>query len=221
MNMRDKRKTVFKRGIPGLLMVLLLGATALWSPPQTFAEGAEGGKAGKPRVLFMIAEQNIGHQFYSFWWWGKSEIHGETVDLSAAETALKESFLSKGFEVVDMSATSGVFDISNTYKVADLGDKGAREIARKVNAEIVIKGKALAKEGPRTPGSAVGSYIADATATAIRVDNGQVLGSAKGHGVSRNISEVTGGTEALSKAGTELADRLAEQMTAKWPALNQ
>lgn len=145
---------------------------------------------------------------------------GETVDMSAAETTLKESFLNNGFEVVDISATTGTFEISNAYRVADLTDKGAREIARKVNAEIVIKGKAVAKEGPRTPGSSVGSYLADVTATAIRVDNGKILAAGKGHGVSRHVSDVTGGTEALTKAGTELADRLIEQIHLKWPGLN-
>jgi hypothetical protein len=201
---------------------MLAGAFLLalsYSPAEGQEE--EGGKGGTPRVLFMIAEQNIGHQHYVFWWWGKSEFMGETVDMSAAESALKESFLNSGFSVVDISATTGTFEVSNAYRIADLTDKGAREIAKKVNAEIVVKGKAIAKEGPRTPGSAVGSYLADVTATAIRVDNGKVLAAAKGHGVSRHVSNVTGGTEALSKAGTEVADRLIEQIRGKSPGLNQ
>jgi len=207
----------FKKSAPDLLKILFLIALAavFLTPVYASAEGV------KPRVLFMIAEQNVGHEFYSFWWWGAVEYHGKTMDLSAAETQLKESFLGNGFEVVDISATTGKLEISNTYRIADLTDKGAREIAQKVNAEIVVKGKALAKEGPRTPGSTVGSYIADITATAIRVDNGQVLGAARGHGVSRNISDVTGGTEALGKAATELANHLMEQINAKWPGLKE
>lgn len=209
--MTARLNDVFKKSAPDLLRILLVAWAILFAPVHASAEGE------KPRVLFMIAEQNIGQEFYSFWWWGKAEFHGKSMDMSAAETQLKESFLGSGFEVVDISATTGTFEISNAYRIADLTDKGAREIASKVNAEIVVKGKALAKEGPRTPGSAVGSYIADVTATAIRVDNGQVLGAGKGHGVSRHISDVTGGTEALSRAATELADRLMEQISAKWP----
>lgn len=218
-----RSKSVFKKSTAGLLTASLFIAALLFSPSFSLAEDqdAPAAKGGKPRVLFMIAEQNIGHKHMVFWWWGQSEYMGETVEMSSAETALKESFLGKGFEVVDISATTGKLEISNAYKVADLTDKGAREIARKVNAEIVVTGKAIAKEGPRTPGSSVGTYIADATATAIRVDNGKVLGAAKGHGVSRHISEISGGTEALSRAGTELADRLIEQITLKWPGLNQ
>jgi hypothetical protein len=210
----------FIRSVSDFLVRLVIVGTLLSIPSYSLAENQQIGEANKPRILFMIAEQNIGHQHFVFWWWGQSEFMGETVDMSAAETALKESFLNNGFEVVDLSATTGTFEIANAYRVADLTDKGAREIAKKVNAEIVVKGKAVAKEGPRTPGSSVGSYLADVTATAIRVDNGKVLASGKGHGVSRHVSDVTGGTEALSKAGAELAERLMEQIHLKWPGLN-
>ncbi len=173
-------------------------------------------KAEKPRVLFMIAEQNIGHKYYTFWWYGKSEFMGETVDMSAAEIALKEAFLSKGFNVVDVSGSTGTFEISNAFKVADLTNDAARQLGKKLNAEIVIKGKALAKEGPRTSGSAVGSYIADVTAQAIKIDTGSVLASAAGHGVSRHVSDVSGGTEALSRAAVDLSDKMIGQILAKW-----
>lgn len=173
-------------------------------------------KVEKPRVLFMIAEQNIGHKYYTFWWYGKSEFMGETVDMSAVETSMKEEFLSKGFNVVDISGSQDSFDISNAFKVADLTNDAARKIGKKLNAEIVIKGKAIAKEGPRTAGSSVGSYIADVTAQAIRIDTGAVLASGAGHGVSRHVSDVTGGTEALSRAALDLSEKMIGQILAKW-----
>ena len=54
-------------------------------------------KAEKPRVLFMIAEQNVGDKYYTFWWWGKREFMGETIDMSAAETRLG-AFPRKGLQ---------------------------------------------------------------------------------------------------------------------------
>lgn len=177
-------------------------------------------KAEKPRVLFMIAEQNIGHKYYVFWWWGRSEYMGETVDMSSAEIAMKEQFLAKGFNVVDISGSTDTIDISNAFKVADLTDAGARQIGKKLNAEVVVKGKALAKEGPRTPGSSVGSYIADVTVQAIRIDTGGLLGSAKGHGVVRHVSDVTGGSDSIAKAAQDAGDKLIEQILAKWSAGN-
>jgi len=206
-----------------LLKACFLISVVLLSSYTVQAENpdAENAREKRPRILFMIAEQNIGHQHYVFWWWGGSEYMGETVDLSATETALKEVFLNKGFDVVDISGTTDALEISNAFKIADISNAGAIQIGKEVNAEIVVKGKALAKKGPGTPGSSVGSYVADVTAQAIRIDNGQVLASSRGHGVSRNISEVTGGIEALSKAGSELADRLIEQIYAKWPDIHK
>ncbi|MBI3398749.1 MAG: hypothetical protein HY026_05910 [Deltaproteobacteria bacterium] len=171
----------------------------------------------KPRVLFMIAEQNIGQEFIFWWhWWGDVKAVGQQFDMSASETAMKEEFINKGFNIVDISVATGKIDISNAYRIADLTDTGAKEIGRKLGAEIVVKGKALAKAGPRTPGSSVGSYLADITASVIRVDNGAVLASARGHGVSRHISEVTGGTEALERAARELSGKMIDQISAKW-----
>lgn len=173
-------------------------------------------KAEKPRVLFMIAEQNVGDRYFTFWWLGKPEAVGETTDLSAAQTSLQEIFLDKGFNVVDISGSTGSISVSNAYRVADLSNEGARTIGRKLNAEVVIKGKAIAKEGPRTAGSQVAPYIADITAQAIRVDTGEVLASSKGHAVARNISDTAGGADALSRASSELADKMIEQIAAKW-----
>src|SRR4030067_1248982 len=143
-------------------VVFLFSYTALAESPD-----AENVNGKRPRILFMIAEQNIGHQHYVFWWWGGSEYMGETVDLSATETALKEVFLNKGFDVVDISGTTDALEISNAFKIADISNAGAIQIGKEVNAEIVVKGKALAKKGPGTPGSSVGSYVAEGTARAV------------------------------------------------------
>ena len=129
-------------------------------------------RVGKPRTLFMIAEQNVGQEILLYWWgwWGRggAAFAGQSVEMAVSETVLKEEFLNRGFNVIDISAVTGKFEISNAYRIADLTDTGAREIGRKMGAEIIIKGKALAKEGPRTAGSAVGSYLADITLSAVR-----------------------------------------------------
>lgn len=179
-------------------------------------------RVGKPRVLFMIAEQNIGEEIAIFWWswWGRggSEFKGQTVNMAVSETTLKEEFLNKGFNVVDISSATGKFEVSNAYRIADLTNDGAREFGKKLNAEVVIRGKALAKEGPRTAGSSVGSYLADITVSAIRVDNGQVLASARGNAAARHITQHVGGNQALENAARSVADKLIEQITSKWTA---
>lgn len=179
-------------------------------------------RAGKPRTLFMIAEQNIGQEILLYWWgyWGKggAAFAGQSVEMAVSETVLKEEFLNRGFNVIDISAVTGKFEISNAYRIADLTDTGAREIGRKMGAEIIIKGKALAKEGPRTAGSAVGSYLADITLSAVRVDNGQVLASVRGNAAARHVTQHVGGNQAIENAARQVADKLVEQITAKWTA---
>lgn len=179
-------------------------------------------RIGKPRTLFMIAEQNVGQEVLLYWWswWGRggAAFAGQSVEMAVSETVLKEEFLNRGFNVIDISAVTGKFEISNAYRIADLTDTGAREIGRKMGAEIIIKGKALAKEGPRTAGSAVGSYLADITLTAIRVDNGQVLASVRGNAAARHVAQHVGGNQAIENAARQVADKLVEQITAKWTA---
>ena len=179
-------------------------------------------RVGKPRTLFMIAEQNVGQEVLLYWWswWGRggAAAVGQSVEMAVSETVLKEEFLNRGFNVIDISAVTGKFEISNAYRIADLTDTGAREIGRKMGAEIIIKGKALAKEGPRTAGSSVGSYLADITLSAVRVDNGQVLASVRGNAAARHVAQHVGGNQAIENASRQVADKLVEQITAKWSA---
>lgn len=176
-----------------------------------------------PRVLFMVAEQNIGQELALFWWswWGQggSQFVGQTVDMAVSESVLKDAFLAQGFDVIDISTKTGTIEISNAYRVADMTATGARLYGNKFDADIVVTGKALAKEGPRTPGSSVGSYLADITLSAIRVETGQVLASGRGHGAARHVAQHSGGNEALARAAQSVSDKLATQILSRWSAL--
>jgi hypothetical protein len=165
----------------------------------------------------MIAEQNIGDTRFIYWWWSeRREFIGEITDMTVTESVLKEGFLKHGFNVVDISGSLPGLKISNAYRIADLTKDGAREISKQLNADIVVIGKAFVKEGPSTTGSKVASYIANVTVRAVRIDDGKVLASARGHNVARHISGVAGGTEALEKASSEMGDKLIEQILANW-----
>lgn len=202
---------------------LIVVTVALWclGGQARGSEPAESETRLLPRVLFMIAEQNIGQELVMYWWswWGKggSQFTGQTVDMAVSESVLKEAFLAQGLNVIDISSETGTIEISNAYRVADLTSAATRVYGNKFGADIVITGKALAKEGPRTPGSSVGSYLAEITVNAIRVDTGQVLAAARGKGVARHIAQHTGGNEALARAAQSVADKLITQITSKWP----
>ncbi|MBN4054291.1 hypothetical protein JYT87_01130 [Nitrospira defluvii] len=172
----------------------------------------------RPSVMFMIAEQNIGQEIFVFWWgWFSSgtEFKAQEVDLSVAETTLKEAFLNDGFDVIDVSNVSDKIKVSNAYKIADLTKDAAIELGKDVGADVVIKGKVIAKAGPKISGSSVGSYIADMTVTAFQVKDGLVLGAGRGHSTARHISEISGGTQAIERASQKVAEKLIEQINSK------
>jgi hypothetical protein len=205
-----------------VILLLLFPGPGFSEPLQPGSEdlgsiGLTHKKAERPRILFMVAEQNIGDTRFIYWWWSeKREFIGEITDMTVTESVLKETFLKHGFNVIDISGSLPGLKISNAYRIADLTKNGAREISKQLNADIVVIGKAFAKEGPSTTGSKVASYIANVTAQAVRVDDGKVLASAMSHSVARHISGVIGGAEALERASSELGNKLIEQIVANW-----
>jgi len=172
----------------------------------------------RPNVMFMIAEQNIGQEFLVHWWgWfsSKLDIKAQRFDLSIGESILKEEFLNEGFDVIDIANVSDRIKVSEAYKVADLTKDAAIDVGKDVGADVVIKGKVIAKRGPTNTGSNVGTYMADISATAFQVKDGLVLASGRASGVSRHISEITGGSQAIEKASQKLARKMIEQINRK------
>lgn len=203
--MQKLKETTTKIFNAFLLMTLLLS-------PQ-IASSEE-----RPSVMFMIAEQNIGQEILVYWWGhfsSKLDIKAQHFDLSIGETILKEEFLNEGFDVIDISNVSDKITISEAYKISDLTREIAIEIGKDVGADVVIKGKVIARRGPTNTGSNVGTYMADITATAFQVKDGLVLGSGRANGVSRHISEITGGSRAIEKASQKLARKMIEQINKK------
>jgi hypothetical protein len=168
-------------------------------------------KAERPRVLFMMAEKGPGQSDYGFWW----KQGGQAAEISATEAALKESFLAKGFNVVDMPIRGGVIGLEGTFG-ADLTGDGAASVGKTLNAEIVVFGKVFVEQGPSSGATSVVTYLADMTAQAIRVDDKAVLALSRGRAVARHISAITGNAEAVGRAAAIVAEGLTSQITGKW-----
>lgn len=165
-------------------------------------------RAERPRVLFMVAEKGFGKSDYDFWW----DKDDKALEISAAEAALKEAFLSRGFNVVDVPGSRGLTGAAG----ADLDGESAARMGKALNAEVVVFGKVFVEQGPSSGATTVVTYLADMTAQAVRVDDGAVLASQKGRGISRHISVATGSGEAVGRAAAIVAEGLAKQIAAKW-----
>jgi hypothetical protein len=100
------------------------------------------GQVGKPRIIILVAEQQIGHQYYSYWWGAH---RGTQADLNVAENTIMDRFREKGFDIVDHQAQAGKIKVPPAFQVVELSDRNAITLGKQVDAEIVIIGKALAR----------------------------------------------------------------------------
>jgi hypothetical protein len=167
------------------------------------------GQMHKPRTMIMIAEQNIGHEWYA-WWWG---YHGQQTDIGVTENTFIDVFTQKGFEFIDHDAAERNIKVTAAYKIQDLTADQARTLGNQADAEVVIVGKAVAKLYGDI-GGGMKSVQADLSARAIRTDTGQILASATTHGAAVHITDETAGVEALKKAAQAAADQMVEKILA-------
>ena len=166
-------------------------------------------QVGKPRVMILIAEQNIGKQHYYYWW---GHHRGEQADLTIAENTIMDRFREKGFELVDHNAQSKDIKVAPAYRVAELNDRAAITLGKQADAEVVIVGKALAKSIGLVAGTAMKSVQANISLRAIQTDNGSVLSSGAEHAAAVHIDEVTGGVEALKRASAKMAEKMMDDI---------
>jgi hypothetical protein len=165
------------------------------------------GQMHKPRTIIMIAEQNIGQEWYA-WWWG---YQGAQTDIGVVENTFMDIFTQKGFEFIDHATAAKEFRVTSAYKVQDLSATQAKTLGSEVDAEVVITGKALAKLYGDI-GGGMKSVQADLSAKAVRTDTGQVIAAVTTHAAAVHITPETAGIEALRKAASLAADQMVEKI---------
>jgi hypothetical protein len=158
-----------------------------------------------PRVMVMIAEQNIGetNRFYYF-----------EVDLTAAETAIIDVFRNKGFEVVDQSQAKENQQRDVILSALEGNSKAAAAIAAAQQAELIVTGKAVAKVATGINLGGMKSCQANITARLISADDAKIIATASANAPQAHIDEVSGGTLAIQKAAKKCADELVAKITA-------
>lgn len=169
-------------------------------------------RKNKPRVMIMVAEQNVGMHYYSFWW-GVKAGHA---DIGITENTLMEKLAQKGFNVVDHAVKAGNVELAKPYRIESLSDKAVQTIGNLFDAEVVIYGRALAKLAGSVMGTSMKSAQADVSLRAVNTDNGQVIAASSYHAAAVHPSEVTAGANALKIATESIADQLVAQISDRW-----
>ncbi len=164
--------------------------------------------AGNPRMMVLISEKNIGQHEYS----------GLDVSLGVAENAIIEAMRQKGFEFVDQETAEK--NVRRDKAMAALeGDAAAAAlIGDRAGADVIITGKAFAKEAAGVSEMLGGMKSMQATVSvkAFNTDDGKVLVTKTEQGKTVHIDEVAGGSKAIEQAAQRLADYLAEEIVKKF-----
>ena len=168
---------------------------------------------GKPKILIMVAEQNIGQPDAQAWW----STQGFTTNLDVVENTFIEKWAPEGFSFVDPQALRGKIKVSKALASPNVDDGEAKTFAGKAGAQVVIVGKAIAQEAN---GKAFGTNLISARANmsvrAIRTDTGDILATSTIDGGSMALDTTTAGTNALKETAKKMADDLKSKIMHKW-----
>ncbi|HUU00019.1 MAG TPA: flagellar assembly protein T N-terminal domain-containing protein [Myxococcota bacterium] len=166
-----------------------------------------------PRVIIMVAEQNVGSNKPVYWWGPGGAV--VTQDMRVVENTVMQKMKAKGFTFVDTDVLEGKKSIG--VPVAYLSDKQARRIAKTSDAELLIVGKAVARDiGKTWEGTRLRSANAELAVRAINCDNGEIIAVATETATVPNISPTTAGSQALKRAAEKLSDKIIDMIAKKW-----
>ena len=180
------------------IVALLLLSIAVFSYAQVK-------KPSSPKVILLITEQNIeGPQ--RAWW-------ASEIDLSTTEATVARRLLEAGFEVLEPSNLNKIIQQDKAFRIMDISESESIKLGNLSRADYVILGKAVASSGGNVPQSNMVSCFANITAKLIQVKDGKVLSYLDASGSSAHLDVVTGGREALTNAGSDLAAKLIEVLS--------
>jgi hypothetical protein len=162
-----------------------------------------------PRVLVMIAEQNISG----------SSATGGSVNLDIVENVFMDTWAPKGVQFVDRQALQG--KIQTGPAITSLSNTQVKEFGSMTGAEVVIVGKAVANNmGPLPMKLQVPMYsiMADVSLRALNVDNGRIIATTTIQKATNHVNELTGGSIALKQGAVASANDLLKKILVGWEA---
>jgi len=164
--------------------------------------------AGNPKLMVLITESNVG----------SSAIGGIDAQLGTAENTIMEAMRNKGFDFVDPETAEKSIRRDKALAALDGDAQAAAFIGERAGAEVIITGKAFAKEATVANDMLGGMKSIQATVSvkAFNTDDGRILVSKVETGRAVHIEEITGGTKAIEQASVKLADYLAEEIVKKF-----
>lgn len=163
---------------------------------------ARAEQAQKPKLILLIAEQNI--ESPQTGWWASE------IDLSATETIIAQKVIEAGYEVLEPSQLTDVIKKEKAFRVLDLSESDSLKLGSLSRADYLVLGKAIASSGGVVPQSTMRSCFANLSAKLVRVKDRKVIAYLDAAGSSAHLDMITGGREALVNAANNMASKLIE-----------
>jgi hypothetical protein len=165
-----------------------------------------------PRVLVMVAEQNVGQAGANFWWGSKTF----STNLDVVENAFIDSWTPKGLKFVDRQALMGKLSTGPALTSAEPSDDAVKQFGAMAGAELVVIGKAVATDLGPVMNTQMHSIRANISVRALNLDTGEILCSSTQTQAVGHVDPTTGGTQALQKVAQRAADDVLQKVLARW-----
>ncbi len=191
-----------------VLMEVKVSIEKLKQSLTEFSVNAKNSGTSGPKILFLIAEQNLDDIFPKFWWSGKSK-----ASESFAESTMARMLEEAGFSVIDHGAEVPHITVEAAIILEpDLDNRDAVDIGKYMGADIVIVGKAIVYKVPDTEED-IPSFNATITARAIVCKTGEVLISILETSVEKEADEALGAQKALISAARLAGEKIKAQIS--------
>lgn len=159
-----------------------------------------------PRILIMIAEQNLGFHAFTVYQSG----------INQAEQVFINALRERSFHLIDANTIRQVVEKEAAMKALNGDDNTASIIARKAGADILITGKASAEGGGKIANSSMHTCSANLSVRAVRADTAEIIASGTESAVKPHINKQTGSNLALEEAAKKLSETIIQQILSRW-----
>jgi hypothetical protein len=133
-----------------------------------------------------------------------------------SELAMTEALREKGFQIIEHGPRVQQLATSVVENTPDLNNQEVVELASRLNADVVVVGRATASSAPNVMGGDIKSFKGTIIARVLRTTTGEEITVTSRTAVTANVDEIAGSRDALSGAGSLLAEELAKQVTEAW-----
>lgn len=186
----------------GLFYITILAEVALGDLKRDLAAlGLLHIRKHKPRIMVLIEDKG---SFDRGW------------DISPAEVSFIKNFREKGFNIVDAQVVERNKRRTVALKALEGKTKAALAIGLEHGAEIIIVGKATARNAGRILESPLNSYQSTVMAKVIRVDTGSVITAGSENAAVPHIDDTVGISTSIEKASDKLAQTLISSILDQW-----